>query len=56
MFFSMMDIKGFTNLGGPGRRTGGVIRSEKWEDHKNSTNTKTKLYIIFIIFFFYDGY
>ena len=28
----------------------GVIRSEKWEQHKNSTHTKIKFYVI--IFFF----
>ena len=27
---------------------GGIIRSEKWENHKNSTHTKIKFYIIFI--------
>ena len=39
--------------GGPGKlRTGGVIRSEKWENHRNSTHTKIKFLIIFIQFFF----
>ena len=28
-----------------------VIHSEKFENHKNSTHSKIKLYIIFIIFF-----
>ena len=39
--------------GGPGGsgkgRAGGVIRSEKWEKHKNSTYTKIKFYIIFFL-------
>ena len=54
----MIDIKNFKygGTGGAGKeRAGGVIRSEKWENHKNSTHTKIKLDIIFI-FFFNDGY
>ena len=49
-----MDVKSFTNWGGQGGRAGGIIRSEKWEKHKNSTHTKIQFYIISI--FFYDGY
>ena len=37
-----MDIKCFTNYGLPGGRAGGVIRSDKLENHKNSTHTKIK--------------
>ena len=29
LFFSMMDIKRFTNWWGPGGQAGGIIRSEK---------------------------
>ena len=29
-----------------------VIGSEKWENHKNSTDSKIKFYIIFMIFFY----
>ena len=47
-----MDIKSFTNWGGPGGRAGGIIHSEKWENHKNSTHTKIQFYIISITFFF----
>ena len=43
-----MDIKSFTNWGGQGGRAGGIIRSEKWENHKNSTHTKLQFYIISI--------
>ena len=45
----MMDIKSFANWG----RAGAVIRSEKWENHKNSTNTN-KISHNFLSFF-YDG-
>ena len=31
---------------------GGVIRSEKWKHHKNSTHYKIRFYIIFIWIFF----
>ena len=34
-----------------GGQRGSIIHSEKWENHKNSTHTKNKFYIIFIIFF-----
>ena len=51
-----MDIKSFTNWGGPGWRAGGIVRSEKWENHKNRTHTKIQFYIISMIFFFYDRY
>ena len=44
----MMDIKTFTNWGGQEGRAGGIIRSEKWENHKNITYTKIQFYIIFI--------
>ena len=46
-----MDIKSFTKWGGPGGWAGGIIRSENWENHKNSTHTKIQFYIISIIFF-----
>ena len=39
-----MDIKSFTNWGGPG----GIIHSEKWENHKNSCDS-----IILVIFSFF---
>ena len=48
-----MDIKSFTNWGGQGGRAGGIIRLEKWENHKNSTHTKIKFPIILILIFFY---
>ena len=50
----MIDIKIFTEgAQGAGKgRAGGVIRSENWEHHKNSTHTKIKFYIIFIIIIF----
>ena len=54
-----MDIKKIKYGGGREagkRRAGGVIRSEKEENHKNSTHTKIKFYIIFFSFFIYDGY
>ena len=52
-----MDIKSFTNWGGPGGWAGGIIHSEKWENHKNSAHTKLKFPItLILIFFFYDGY
>ena len=55
----MIDIK-FLHTGGsggPGKlRPEGVIHLEKLENHKNSTHTKIKFYIIFIIFFFCDRY
>ena len=41
--FFMIDIKSFSNWEWPG----GVICSEKWENLKNSTHTKIKLYIFF---------
>ena len=45
-----MDIKNF-KYGGTGKgRADGVIYSEKWENHKNSTHTKIKFYIIWIFF------
>ena len=43
-----MDIKSFTNWGGQGGQAGGIIRSEKWEIHKNSTHTKIKFPTTFI--------
>ena len=43
-----MDIKSFRNLGDKGRQAGGIIHSEKWENHKNSTHTKIQFYIISI--------
>ena len=43
-----MDIKSFTNWGGQGGRAGGIIRSKKWENHKNSTHTKIQFYKISI--------
>ena len=45
-----MDTKSFTNYGREGGQAWGVIRSEKSENHKNSTHTKIKFYIIFIFF------
>ena len=46
-------------MGGPGGQAMGgqsIIHSEKQENHKNSTQTKIKFYIIFIyIFSFYYG-
>ena len=51
-----MNIKSFTNWGGPWGRAGGIILTEKLENHKNSTHTKIQFNIISIIFFFYDGY
>ena len=54
-----MDIKNFTY--GEARGVGmgwavGVIRSEKWKNHKNSAHSKIKFYIIFIsIIFLYNG-
>ena len=42
-----MDIKSFTNLDEARGAAGSLIRSEKWENHKNSTHTKIKFYIIF---------
>ena len=52
-----MDIKSFTNWEGQGGQAGGIICSEKWENHKNSTNTKIQFNIItesfFLILFFY---
>ena len=53
----MMDIKSFTYGGVQGAGKGravGVIRSEKLENHKNSTHTKIKFPIIFISIFLYD--
>ena len=50
-----MDIK-FLHMGGPGGQAWGIIHSENWKNHKNSTNYKIKFYIIFIDLFFYDGY
>ena len=52
----MMDITIFTNGGVRGagkRRTGGVIRSEKSENHKNSTHTESKFPITFIYIYFF---
>ena len=43
-----MDIKSFTNWEVQGGRAGGIIRSEKWENHKNITHTKIQFYIISI--------
>ena len=48
-----MDIKIFTYGRGGARGTGmglagGIIRSEKWENH-NSTHSKIKFYIILIL-------
>ena len=43
-----MDIKSFTNWGGPGGQAGGTIHSENWENHKNSTHTKMKFLVAFI--------
>ena len=54
-FFSTMDIKIFTYGEARGAGMGwaeGVIRSEKWENHKNSTNSKMNFYLIFITIFF----
>ena len=48
----MLDIKSFTNWGGQGEQTVGIIHSEKLENHKNSTHTKIQFYIISIILFF----
>ena len=48
----MLDIKSFTHWGGQGGWAEGIIRSEKWENHKNSTHTKIQFYIIYIKFFF----
>ena len=47
-----MDIKSFTHSGGQGGQAGGIIRSEKWENHKNSTHIKIQFYIISNEFFF----
>ena len=47
-----MDIKSFTNWGGQEGRAGGIIRSEKLENHTNSTHTKIQFYIISIYFIF----
>ena len=44
----MIDIKKKSYTGGGKGRAGGVICSEKWENHKNSTHTKIKFYIILI--------
>ena len=46
----MMDIKNFINGGSWG--AGDVILSEERENHKNSTHSKIKFYIIFISFCF----
>ena len=43
-----MDIKSVTNWVGQRGRAGGIIRSEKGENHKNSTHTKIKFPITFI--------
>ena len=43
-----MDIKNFTNWGEQGGRAEGIIRSEVWENHKNSTHTKIRFYKISI--------
>ena len=48
----MMDIKHFTNGGSAMGQAGGIICSEKWENHKNSTHSKIKIYNIFDSFFF----
>ena len=37
----------FTNWGVPGGRAWGVIRSEKNENHKNSSHTKIEFYTIY---------
>ena len=53
-FFFLWWISKILNMGGPwccNRRAGGVIRSENWENNKNSTHTKIKFYIIFILIF-----
>ena len=47
----MIDIKYFTYWEGPGGWAWGIIRSEKWESHMNSTHTKIKFPIIVIVFF-----
>ena len=44
----MMEIENITNRG----QAGGVIRSEKLENHKNSTHSEIEFYIFFIIYFF----
>ena len=46
-----MDIKSFTNLGEQGGWAGGIIHSEKWENHKKSTHTKIKFPITLVDFF-----
>ena len=52
MFLLRWILKVLQILGGPRGREGGIIRSEKWENHKNSTHNKIKFYIIFIYTFF----
>ena len=47
-----MDIKSFTNWEGQGGWAGGIIRSEKWENHKNSTHTKIPIRHNFHLIFF----
>ena len=47
----MIDIKSFTNWRGTRGQAKGIIHSEKWENHKNSTHTEIKFYIIYLIFF-----
>ena len=47
-----MNIKNFTRWGGQGGQAEGIIRLEKWENHKNSTHTKIQFYIISIKYFF----
>ena len=50
----MIDIKIFTYGGARGAgkgRAGGVIRSEKLENHKNSAHTEIKFNVIYIFIF-----
>ena len=46
----MMDIKSFTNWGDQGGRQVALSVQKNGKNHKNSTYTKIKFYIIFIFF------
>ena len=50
-----MDNK-FYKLGGTRGADRGIIHSEKWEKHKNSTHAKSNSTKFSLIFFFYNGY